>query len=112
MQDDKKIKELLNQIDSLNEELSSYDDVLSKINSIRKRKSAAKSKLKKIMSNELERNQKARLISPNNNEYIISKESTEKLDIARMKKDGIYEKYVLPVEAVKIKEQRTLYEWS
>ena len=111
MQSDK-IKELLDQIDSLNEELSSFENVLSEINSIRKKKNALNSKLRKLVSNTLENHQEAHLTSSKNNEYIISKELTKKIDVKRMKKDGVYEKYALPVESVKIKEkQSTLHKW-
>lgn len=100
--------ELLKQYDVYTRELSAYDDVLSKINDIRKKKSATKCKLRKFMIKDLGNGQESRLVSPDNNILVISKESTKKLDIKRMKKDGIYEKYVSSTESVKMKEQRTL----
>lgn len=108
MQDE--INELLKQIDSLNEELSSYSDTRSKIFSIMGRITSTKNKIKKLKSNTMEYGQEERLFTPNNSELIISKKETRKVrkaDLERMKKDGVYEKYTSPTLSVEIKEKQT-----
>jgi len=103
MQDE--IKDLLKQIDSLNDELSSYADVHSKIKFIMSQIRLTNNKIKKLESNTVEKNgQEIVLITPENTEITVF--LTEEIDKKRMKKDGIYEKYLKRKPSIKMKQKK------
>ena len=105
MQDE--MNELLKQIDSLYEELSHYDDVRPKINSILGRIRSTNNKIKKLKFDTMDDGQELRMLTPKKREIILSKKPTEKIDKKRMKKEGIYDKYLIRKSSI----QSTIYDF-
>lgn len=103
MQDE--INDLLKQIDSLNEELSSYVDVHSKIKSIMSQRRLTNNKIKELKSSVVENNgENVILITPENTEITVF--LTEEIDKKRMKRDGIYEKYLKQKPSIKMRQRK------
>ena len=100
------IDKLMEQIDAIEKELSSYAEVRSKINSLNGQLTSTKNKIKNLKSATMENDQKERIVTPGGYEFTVSKEIKRKVtraDIERMKKDGVYEKYTSLKPSIKMK---------